>query len=354
MSEKPSEPRPPELSVEAFRQLCTAAAEFRELGPWTYLSDCNMLALQDSNTGQVRLASVLGNAGQVFGLLVHRGDQGHCWALTIASEGDHSDSDPNFAHSQDCLFAEFVARRELETHDRAMLSAIGFKPLPHDKHGWVKFRSLRPGTAPWNVDQAEAELLASDLQKTTHFARLISERKDLFDDRAPNELPFYPQNVELTRPLRPQDLDWQKLVLAPEPPPEPFSLSDSEGDKLDALPRNVDLCIELDCLYSPGFVSEGLRPYFPWLSLAVEATSGHILGSELANSQTRRLEEVAGECLVHALTRMKCRPRKILVRRKRLAGIATLHGLPVGPISLSTTPVPLHKPHARHELHPLD
>ena len=32
-----------------------------------------------------------------------------------------------------------------------------------------------------------------------------------------------------------------------------------------------------------------------------------------------------------------------------IARIATLHGLPVGPFSLSTTPVPLHKPRARHE-----
>ena len=29
---------------------------------------------------------------------------------------------------------------------------------------------------------------------------------------------------------------------------------------------------------------------------------------------------------------------------------ASLHGLPVGPVPLSTTPVPLLKPHARHEL----
>src|SRR5437870_1808058 len=33
-----------------------------------------------------------------------------------------------------------------------------------------------------------------------------------------------------------------------------------------------------------------------------------------------------------------------------IAPIATLHGLPVGPFSLSTTPVPLRKPRARDEL----
>jgi len=32
------------------------------------------------------------------------------------------------------------------------------------------------------------------------------------------------------------------------------------------------------------------------------------------------------------------------------ARFASLHGLPVGPVPLSTTPVPLLKPHARHEL----
>jgi hypothetical protein len=33
------------------------------------------------------------------------------------------------------------------------------------------------------------------------------------------------------------------------------------------------------------------------------------------------------------------------------ARFATLHGLAVGPVSLSTTPVPLRKPRARHERH---
>jgi len=34
------------------------------------------------------------------------------------------------------------------------------------------------------------------------------------------------------------------------------------------------------------------------------------------------------------------------------APFAPLHGLPVGPVSLSTTPVPLRKTRARHERHP--
>jgi len=37
-----------------------------------------------------------------------------------------------------------------------------------------------------------------------------------------------------------------------------------------------------------------------------------------------------------------------------IARIATLHGLPVGPFSLSTTPVPLRKQRDRHELHPFE
>ena len=34
--------------------------------------------------------------------------------------------------------------------------------------------------------------------------------------------------------------------------------------------------------------------------------------------------------------------------------IASFLGLPIGPFALSTAPVPLRKPHARHELHPLE
>ena len=140
---------------------------------------------------------------------------------------------PISSYSQDCSSVEFVPKRELDADDLVLLAKIGFKPFPRTRLGWLKFRSLRPGAAPWHLDQAEADLLLSDLRKIIQFARLASQQKDLFERRAANELPFYPKEAVFTTPLRSEDLEWQKMVLGAEPPPKAISLSDSERAELD-------------------------------------------------------------------------------------------------------------------------
>ena len=122
-------------------------------------------------------------------------------------------------YGDDALMAEFVSRNKLEQHDIDLLSQIGFQPLAHPQRAWPKFRSYRPGAIPWFLEQAEAELLLSDLRVAIAFVRLVAGKKDLYDDRADNEVPFCPENA--TDAMRIEDLDWQKLVLPPEPLPAP-------------------------------------------------------------------------------------------------------------------------------------
>lgn len=162
-------------------------------------------------------------------------------------------------------------------------------------------------------------MLLSDLSKAIQFCRLVAIRNDLFRNRAPNEVAFYPKHATPGEPLSEKQIDWQKLVLAEEPPPELFSLSDSERALLATLPGQQELSVEIDCVYSPGLVSDGSRPYFPWLSLAVNARDGVILGIELAKSRTEKPEDVAGRCLINVLKKLKCRPREIVVKRQHLA-----------------------------------
>jgi hypothetical protein len=318
MASRSTQPKPPVLRTETVRALYAAASEFHRLSPWEYLSDNNLLGLQDAG-GRVRLVSVLGNADEAFGLRVHRGEQGVRWALTLATGEECDGQDPNFLHSQDSLFVEFVPRRELEQHDLTVLNKIGFKPLSPGRRGWPKFRSQRPGAAPWYLEQAEAKMLLSDLRKAIQFCRLVAIRKHLFRNRDPNEVAFYPKSMASNEELSEEQLTWQKLVLTEEPPPELFLLSDSQRALLARLPRRQELSIEIDCLYSPGLVSDGSRPFFPWLSLAVNAKDGVILGIELANSRTEKPEDVTGRCLIKVLSKLKCRPREFAVKRHRLA-----------------------------------
>src|SRR5664280_359505 len=125
---------------------------------------------------------------------------------------------------------------------------------------------------PWYLTQAEAELLLADLRKITAFARLMSQHRNLYEIQG-RKFPFL-KNPGFTGDLRPEDLDWQELVLAPQSLPPPIPLSDPERKEYADLPQDHDLCIELDCLHSPAAVFEAPCPYFPWLSLAVDSHSG--------------------------------------------------------------------------------
>jgi hypothetical protein len=307
----------PHLSLETFRALCHAATEFGSLAPWEYMCDTALFGIQD--TGQVRLGSVLGNDGEPSpcALFVHRGERGLRWVMAVSFGGQQDSDDPNFIYGDDALIAEFVSRNKLEQHDIDLLSQIGFQPLAHPQRAWPKFRSYRPGATPWFLEQAEAELLLSDLRVAIAFVRLVARKKDLYDDRADNEVPFCPENA--TDAMRIEDLDWQKLVIFPEPLPVLVSLSASELAGLRALPQNNGLSLELDCLYSPGGVDEEPRPHFLWMGIAVDARKGVLLNSAMDNSQTQKPEQVAARCLLQTMTKLKCRPKEIFMSRTGLA-----------------------------------
>ena len=309
--------QPPHLSLDTFKALCNAATEFGSLAPWKYMCDTALFGIQDA--GQVRLGSVLGNDGEPSpcALFVHRGELGLRWVMAVCFGGQQDSDDPNFMYSDDALMAEFVSRNKLEQHDIDLLNQIGFQPLANPERAWPKFRSYRPGAIPWFLEQGEAELLLSDLRVAIAFVQLFAGKKDLYDDSADNEVPFCPKNT--TGPMRVEDLDWQKLVLTPEPLPIPVSLSDSELAGLRALPQNERLSLELDCLYSPGGVDEEPRPHFLWMGIAVDTREGVLLDSVMGNSQTQKPEQVAARCLLQAITKLKCRPKEILMSRTSLS-----------------------------------
>jgi hypothetical protein len=55
------------------------------------------------------------------------------------------------------------------------------------------------------------------------------------------------------------------------------------------------------------------------LGIAVDTREGVLLDSVMGNSQTQKPEQVAARCLLQAITKLKCRPKEILMSRTSLA-----------------------------------
>ena len=257
---------------------------------------------------------------------------------TAATDDAHESHDPNFAHGQDCSSVELVPKRELDADDLVLLAQIGFKPFPRTRLGWLKFRSLRPGATPWHLDQAEADLLLSDLRKIIQFARLASQQKDLFERRAANELPFYPKEAIVTTPLRSEDLEWQKLVLGAELPPKAISLSDSERAAL--LPFHETAIWSLNSIACIRLGSSPMvpAPTFRGCLWSLMPTTVLFLRPSSEKPQPDRKTRTRGRGVpVARLEEVESRPREILVMRTRialvLAPVVQPLGIPIFKIS---------------------
>jgi hypothetical protein len=305
---------PPPVALETWRSLLAAAADFAALEPWKFTYDSDAVGLIDPVTGETRIATVLGNAGEVFAAVFYR-RAGLRWILAML--GDTPDPENfNNADGIDCLKLEFVPKRELEKEDLAMLKAAAFQPSGKGAV-WPQFRSAEPGWHPWHINQAEAVQILADLPRLTAFCKMSGEHPGLFDGRPPTEIPFLPAALP-DRPLTPKDLDWRPLLPPPVAGLEPFQARAEQLEKLRALKRAPGMACEFDSTLTPGgsFLENG-RPCFGRISLLVERKNGLVFGT---NVQSGALTpgEAAGRGLVEALLMAGNLPGEIFIGGSRL------------------------------------
>jgi hypothetical protein len=306
---------PPPVAPETWRALLAAATDFAALEPWENMYDSDVVGLIDPATGETRIATVLGNAGEVFGAVFYRRAAGLRWILQMLNDTPDLE-DFNTADGMDCLKLEFVPKRELEKEDMAMLKAAGFKPAGKGSV-WPQFRSAVPGWLPWHINQAEAVQLLADLPRLTAFCKMFEEHPELFDRSDDDEIPFLPA-VMPDRALSPKDLDWRPLLPPPVSGLDSFQPAAAQLEKLRALKRAPGTAFEFDSSLLPGgsFLENG-RPCFGRFSLLVEQKRGLVLGMDV-QSGALTPGEAAGRGLVESLLKAGILPEKVFIGGSRL------------------------------------
>jgi hypothetical protein len=309
---------PPPVTPETWRALLAAAADFAALEPWEFAYDSDVVGLIDPATGETRIATVLGNAGEVFAAVFYRRAAGLRWILQMLSDTPDPEGFNN-ADGIDCLKLEFVPKRELCKEDLALLKAAGFKPAGKGSV-WPQFRSADPGWHPWHINQTEAGQLLTNLPRLTAFCKMFEEHPDLFDERDTTEIPFLPA-VLPDRPLTPKDLDWRPLLPPPVTGLDPFQAPADQLEQLRARKRTPGMTCEFDSTLLPGgsFVENG-RPCFGRVSLLVETGRGLVLGMDV-QSGALTPGEAAGRSLLKSLLMAPSLPDKIVIGGSRLRSV---------------------------------
>ena len=292
---------PPDLWCELYQ----AAASFQLLAPWQWMDDTHVLGV--NNEHGVRLTSVLGNIGELFGLASYRGSVGANFLLRLR-RGEFAPEHPDALFYQDALLVDFVPRKDLRKEERAVIQQIAFEPPVRKPTLFPQFQSHKPGYAPWFIDEAEARLLLDDLRKVVRFAELLQTNLALYDSRQENEFPFFPATV--SEPLTLDQFEWQTISPVPPPADPPIVADAFDLPPLVALPQPPQSAWELTAFYTPMPVGEPPRPHYPKMAIGVDAVTGIILAFQLAGPD-QTMAQVAARGLVQSIKASGYRPSAI-------------------------------------------
>ncbi len=156
-----------EPSKEAWSSLYAAAEEFRQLAPWRWLMNEDLIGIEDPTTGLVGYGSVLGNGGEEFGLTLFLGGEGfagyrHMFTTDI-------DAEPlEITARQRALTLMFVDREVLRARDREVIKSLGLHF--RGRGAWPWLFSQQPGYVPWYLDAQEAAFLELALRQAMEVA----------------------------------------------------------------------------------------------------------------------------------------------------------------------------------------
>jgi len=315
MASKPAPPPP--IARETMLALLTVTSEFATARPWELMADCDVVGLTDPVSCEIRIASILGNGGEVFGVAIYRRTNGVRWIMNVLNDPEEG-LNMDDAVFMDALKIEFMPKNEMPKEDLKMLKALDFKPTGRGV-GWPQFQSSLPGWLPWYIDQTEAQQLLLDLPRLTNFCSLFQQHPNLFEKHGPSEIPFLPSPMP-DQPLKLEDLDWRTLIIPPETF-EPFKPSDVELSQLRSLKHDPKAGYEYGCRVMMGaMVLEKGRPSFSRVSLLVEHQQKVILGFNLSLA-SQSFVECAGSGLVEAMIKLGTIPGVLLIDDNRLEPI---------------------------------
>ncbi len=304
-------------SREEWRRLYEAAAQVKELAPWEWMEETGIFGVKNPETGQLGFVSVMGSLGEHYAVALYQGQEGLYGFWRMQNMGPDAVAEQILEIPQ--LQASFEDRDQTNPQDREVIKELGLKF--RGRQAWPLFRSYRPGYVPWYLEAEEARFLTLALEQLLDIAPRFQQDDALL--QAGGEIDYLVR-VPKTAGER---VSWEDQVQQ-VPPPEPQSLQ---------LPMDIDLLsrlkqirpgkqkLEVDFFLFPATIQEhkGERPFYPYMLMVVEASSGMVLGSDLLKVETS-LIDLWGSLpleMVKQLARAGFVPGEIQVRSPLLAQV---------------------------------
>jgi len=287
-------------TIDQWRQLYDLARRIKEMSAWDWMYETDIFGVQHPETSELGFVSVMGNAGEHFGIAVYRGAEGlhHFFYIqeTYDDLGDEVALDILEAHQ---LQLSFEDREMVDAEDRKIYKELGLKF--RGRNAWPLFRGIEPGWLPWYISGEDARFMIPVLEQLLAVAPRLKEENTFFDS--------FDENRFLVRVARQEGTAtvWEdQMQHIPFVPPPPVKIPVDARLLVDFLKLPVMRTpIELDIfnLMSPT-LDEHKRPFFPHMMLMVDAKNGMIVGQEMFKPEpdldsiwTRTPNEFMQQCI---------------------------------------------------------
>ena len=143
-----------DIDQDLWRDLYELASRVCALAPWTWMEEIDIFGVEMPEDSGLIFVSVMGAIGEHYAVAVYPGAAALTafWAL---HHDEHAGPEQVLEIPQVQL--SFENRDLVDPEDRRIIKQLGLNF--RGKNAWPRFRSYRPGFAPWRIEKNEAAVL---------------------------------------------------------------------------------------------------------------------------------------------------------------------------------------------------
>jgi hypothetical protein len=306
--------------MEEWGRLYVAAGRVKDMAPWNWMIEDEIFGVRNPEREEVGFVSVMGAGGEHFAVALYQGAVALHDFLALSEAGRDGTVDSVMSERVleiPQLQASFEDRGRLEREDRDIIKNLGLKF--RGANSWPMFRNYAPGLFPWFLTSSEARFLTTALEQLLDVAPRVRDDEDVLRGEEDDEFLVRVPRVENAR------LVWEdKIMRVPKPELKkaaPAPLDPQLLGSLKQLPEVTNVIeIGLTMLPMPAREKKD-RPFFPYLLMLVDASSGVILGNDMLRplpSLDAMRAEFPTKVAEHLL-RLGVRPLRVAVRTETTA-----------------------------------
>jgi hypothetical protein len=316
---EPEETAPNEILLSSSdpeaRELFDLSTQVKDLKPWRWMEETDLIGIEHPETGEIGFISVMGSLGEHEAIALYLGAEGLYDFIDL-----HTDESATAHRALEIrhVQAAFSERKYLEKEDRDLIKQLGLK---FKGGAWPMFRSYRPGYLPWFVTLDEARFLIHALSQIIAVAKSVRDEAQPFHPTGRVEKDGYLMRVSRKEgsALIWEDQVWR--IARPQRKAVKAVVDAVNSERLKGL-RQSQLELEVDLFLAPASIGKkrGQRPLAVYVLMIADSDSGFIFGTELMSAQDSlpAMHARIPNSLAQMLLQAEIRPQKLVVRSELL------------------------------------